>query len=460
MKTTLKTIVFLIISCFLNIIVSAQTLTTLVKFNGTNGDNPWALVQGTNGNLYGLTANSIFMMTPQGSLTVLTNLEFTPGGIGVYPLNGLILGNDGNFYGTRSYYDSGTNAAGMIFEMNAEGALTVLTNFEASSTENFMFGAPAGLTQGNDGNYYGAMGYGPTSPFFGGYFFGMSPVGMFTTQVQLTNGYWPDSPPLQASDGIFFGTTTAGGDSSLFSGAGGGTIYKMTPDGNLTTLVILEETNGEVPFGGLVEGNDGNLYGTCAYGGLYTNGTIFCMTTNGEFTTMASFNGTNGYRPITTLIQASDGNFYGTATGGFGDNFPYNYGTVFKMTPDGTLTTLVTFHGTNGSSPYGSLVQASDGNLYGITGHYNYDYNVDGTVFKITGLNLLPAFQSITLTNGTVNLTWNSVSNWTYRVQYETNLTDVNWTDLPGDVLATNSISSATDIESVSQRFYRLVLLR
>jgi uncharacterized repeat protein (TIGR03803 family) len=458
MKTTLKTIVFLNISWFLAIIVSAQTLTTLVKFNGTNGYNPWALVQGTNGNCYGLTANSIFMMTPQGSLTVLTNLSFNPGPFNGYPLNGLILGNDGNFYGTRSY-DSGTNVAGMIFEMTAEGALTVLTNFETNGIENFQFGTPVGLTQGNDGNFYGAMAYGIDPPDFNGSVFKMTPQGALTTLADFNStnrGFLPNAPPVQASDGNLYGMTAEGGDSSLGSGAGGGTVYKITPDGILTTLVIFEATNGDFPFGGFVQANDGNLYGTCASGGLYTNGTIFRMTTNGALTTVFNFQGTNGNAPITTLIQGSDGNFYGTATG---NEFPYNYGTVFKMTPDGRLTTLVTFQGTNGSSPFGSLVEGSDGNLYGVTSEGG-DAKGDGTIFKITGLNLLPAFQSITLTNGAVNLAWNSVSNWTYRVQYETNLTDANWTNLPGDVLATNSISSATDIESVSQRFYRLVLLR
>ncbi|MGH7954292.1 MAG: hypothetical protein ACREFE_20545, partial [Limisphaerales bacterium] len=107
--------------------------------------------------------------------------------------------------------------------------------------------------------------------------------------------------------------------------------------------------------------------------------------------------------------------------------------------------------------------EGTDGNLYGTTsagGDLSNDYGGDGTIFKITGLNLLPAFQSMTLTNGTVNLTWNSVSNWTYRVQYKTNLTDANWTDLPGDVLATNAISSKTDVAVPAQRFYRLILLR
>ena len=452
-------ILFCIISLFSVVITPAQTLTTLVQFDGTNGYGPFTIIQGTNGNFYGTTAISIFKVTPQGSLTVLTNLEFLPPG-GIYSMSSLIQGNDGSFYGTRTYIDSGTNYAGMIFSMTSEGAMTILTNCETNGIYNSMFGAPTGLTQGKDGNFYGTMHWGLDSPYIGS-IFKITPQGALTTLVNFNennNGAEPNSPPIQASDGNFYGTTIGGGDSSLGSGAGGGTIYKMTADGNLTALVIFEGTNGDFPYGGLVQANDGNLYGTCGYGGLYDKGTIFRLTTNGVLTTLFNFNGTNGTRPVTTLIQASDGNFYGTTTEfGIGD------GTVFKMTLNGTLTTLVTFHGTNGSAPSGSLVEASDGNLYGTTSEggnlsVNYPYG-DGTVFKITGLNLLPAFQSIALTNGTVNLAWNSVSNWTYRVQYKTSLADTNWIDLPGDVQATNVTARKTDSTTSMQRFYRVVLL-
>ncbi|MDE3068643.1 MAG: hypothetical protein KGJ60_13995 [Verrucomicrobiota bacterium] len=460
----MKAIILIVTSCLSTVstvILSAQTLTTLVEFNGTNGYSPYTMIQGSNGDFYGTTANSIFKMTPQGLLTVLTNLSFTTGNRGVYPEGSLIQGNDGDFYGTRSYIANSTNYAGMIFKMTSEGAMTILTNFvQTNGLVPGQFGAPAGLIQEGDGNFYGTMGWGLEPPYVGA-IFKMTAGGTLTTLVNLqsTNGASPGAPPIQAADGNFYGTTAGGGDSSLGSGGGGGTIYKMTSGGILTTLVIFEQTNGLEPFGGLVQANDGNLYGTCAYGGLYDKGLIFRVTTNGALTTLVNFNGTNGARPFTTLIQASDGNFYGTTTeGGIGG------GTVFKMTPDGTLMTLVIFQGTNGAEPYGSLVQTSDGNLYGTTSEggnisYNYPYG-DGTIFKITGLNLLPRFESIILTNGTVNLTWNSVSNWTYQVQYKTNLSDANWTDLPGDVLATNEVSSKTEPAISSQRFYRLVLLR
>ncbi len=446
-------ILFCGISLFSVVITPAQTLTTLVQFDGTNGLFPFTIIQGTNGNFYGTTAISIFKMNLQGSLTVLTNLQFMPPS-SIYSMSSLIQGNDGSFYGTRTYVDSGTNYAGMIFSMTSEGAMTILTNFETNGIYSSRFGQPTGLIQGKDGNFYGTMQGGLDYPYVGS-IFKITPQGVLATLVNFNRanqGAFPNSPPIQANDGNFYGTTIGGGDGSLGSGEGGGTIYKMTPDGNLTTLVIFEGTNGYCPSGCLVQASDGNLYGTCGWGGLYDKGTIFRLTTNGVLVTLFNFNGTNGTDPATTLLQASDGNFYGTTTqGGFGD------GTIFKVTLNGTLTTLVTLHGTNGSTPYGSLIQAADGNLYGTTSEC---FSGSGTIFKITGLNLLPSFQSITLTNGTVNLAWNSVSNWTYRVQYKTSLTDTNWTDLPGDVLSTNVISSKTDVAVPTQCFYRLLLLR
>ena len=433
--------------------LAAQTMTTLVQFDGTNGSSPFTMIQGSDGNFYGLTAESIFKMSPQGSLTTLTNLQFVSS-FGVYPMSGLIQGKDGNFYGVRGFYNSGTNYAS-IFKMAAEGSLTVLTNFEVA------FGA-GGLTQGSDGNFYGAMQWGMDSSSHGS-IFKMTPDGALTTLVNFngTNGDVPNAPPIQANDGNFYGTTV-GSDNAISYPFDSyvGTIYKMTPDGTLTTLFAFDGTNGISSYSCLIQANDGNLYGT-------TDGTIFKTTLDGTLTTLATFNITNGSE-LGSLIQASDGNFYGTASvgGNLSTNGYTSYGTIFKMTPDGTLTTLFSFNGTNGYFPYGSLVQATDGNLYGVTS-YGGNLSVqngggygDGTVFKITGLNLLPSFQSITLTNGNIRLAWNSVSNWTYRVQYKTNLTDASWTDLPGDVLATNVIAGKTDPATPAQRFYRLVLLR
>ena len=184
----------------------------------------------------------------------------------------------------------------------------------------------------------------------------------------------------------------------------------MDTNGVLTTLFSFNQTNGSGPggSGGLIVGSDGALYGVTQQGGPdFTNvnqgdGTIFKITTNGEFTSLASFDGTNGYEP-NSIIQASDGNFYGTTfAGGIDDS--NGGGTVFRMTPDGQLTTLVRFNGTNGEG-VAPLMQASDGCLYGTAGWGGQYFNGVpgsgyGTVFKVTtndDFTLLASFDS---TNG------------------------------------------------------------
>jgi uncharacterized repeat protein (TIGR03803 family) len=157
-----------------------------------------------------------------------------------------------------------------------------------------------------------------------------------------------------------------------------GTVFNITTNGVLTTLLFFNGTNGANPALGLTLGNDGLFYGTTVYGGTnytgtYTgNGTVFKITTNGDLTTLVSFNGTNGYPngyyPQGYLTQGNDGSFYGTTLYGGNPNpvFPgQTYGTIFRVTTNGALTTLTYLNGTNGSQPYSQMVLGSDGNLYG-----------------------------------------------------------------------------------------------
>jgi uncharacterized repeat protein (TIGR03803 family) len=157
----------------------------------------------------------------------------------------------------------------------------------------------------------------------------------------------------------------------------------MTPAGALTTLVKFTGTNGRAPRSSLIQAKDGNFYGTTAVGGSGCGtggcGTVFRMTPTGSLTTLLNFTGTNGNNPgYAALIQAKDGNFYGTTfTGGLN-----NLGTVFKMTSTGTLTTLVNFGSQpDGNQPQASLIQTSDGKFYGTT--RNGGSGLRGTVFRI-----------------------------------------------------------------------------
>lgn len=133
----------------------------------------------------------------------------------------------------------------------------------------------------------------------------------------------------------------------------------------LTTVVSFAGTNGSTPMGTLVQGRDGNFYGVTQNGGSSNAGTIFRLTSDGTLTTLVNFTNTNGLWPHAGLVQGMDGNFYGTTTfGGAYGPAPGN-GTVFKMSPDGILTTLFSFAGTNGAAPESELIEGADGNFYG-----------------------------------------------------------------------------------------------
>ena len=179
---------------------------------------------------------------------------------------------------------------------------------------------------------------------------------------------------VQGSDGNFYGTTSAGGSD------GGGTVFKITPSGTLTTLYSfcqqLSLRGRTFPYAGLVAGTDGNFYGTTLGGGAHGSiGTVFKITPSGVLTTLHSFDTSDGSNPYAPLVLGSDGNFYGTVSGGGA----HACGAIFKITPAGEFTTLHSFvPGSDGYGPNGGLVQASDGNFYGIT-------SADvGTIFEIT----------------------------------------------------------------------------
>ena len=161
-----------------------------------------------------------------------------------------------------------------------------------------------------------------------------------------------------------------------------------SPADRFKTLVYFAGTDGAEPTASLIQGTDGNYYGTTEFGGAYGGGAVFKVTPGGALTTLYSFcslpkcaDGGDLWAP---LIQGTDGNFYGTAeNGGVNGQGCYgSCGTVFRITPAGKLTTLHSFHGDDGANPYAGLVQATDGNLYGATS--SGGANSCGIVFKIT----------------------------------------------------------------------------
>ncbi len=234
----------------------------------------------------------------------------------------------------------------------------------------------------------------------------------FTKLVSFngSNGYAPDYVNLvQGLDGYLYGTTSAGGNNkNCYGGTGGcGTVFKLTPSGIKTIYNFCSQpdcTDGTVPYPGLSEGYDGNFYGTTSGGGANNDGgTIFKITPNGELTTLYSFcalpNCADGANPYAGVIQASDGSLYGTTPyGGTGGG----YGTVYKLTSKGELTTLFSFNSVNGNQPNNGLIQATDGNLYGTTLNTVFRITLQGKLTTLYNLgNFLSFYDYNTLMQGT-----------------------------------------------------------
>ncbi len=360
MKSRLLRLLFLSVPlfCVATVIVSpAQTLTVLAAFNGFNGGLPTAtVVQGTDGNFYGTTNwgegssnghGNVFSVTPSGDLTIVYSFCSLPNcADGAFPAAGLVQGSDENFYGTTT--EGGALNAGTLFKVTPSGTFTTLHSF--CSFQNCADG----------GSPYGTL--------------------------------------VQGSDGDFYGTTNTGGINE------GGTIFKITPGGTLTTIYsfcsLAGCADGAATYSGLVQGEDGNFYGT-TYGGGYRSlyGTVFKVTSTGTLTTLYEFctqpNCADGDFPLAALVQGTDGNFYGTTSEGGNQNCGgYGCGTVFKITPSGTLTTIYDLcsqaNCADGANPW-ALVQATDGSFYGTTrtgGAQN-----DGVVFQVaSGGDLMSAY--------------------------------------------------------------------
>ncbi len=204
-----------------------------------------------------------------------------------------------------------------------------------------------------------------------------SATNTFTTRVNFSgiNGSTPYLESLvQGTDGNLYGTTAAGGSFGL------GTVFNVTPTGTLTTIYNFSGTpDGATPKSGLVLGNTGNFFwGTTTFGGTFGFGTVFKITSVGTLTILYSFGGTDGEYPTAGLVEGADGSFYGTTNEGGA----FGLGTVFKITSAGVLKTLHSFGGAEGEYPLAGLVEGTDGKFYG-TAQFGGTNNL-GTVFKIT----------------------------------------------------------------------------
>jgi uncharacterized repeat protein (TIGR03803 family) len=316
--------------CFAAAIAApAQTFTDLRDFDNGPNDPHWnTTAQGRDGNMYSTTpqvwsgqSGDIFKITPTGTVTGRFTFDGTDGG---YVSAGLTLALGGDFYGAAS--QGGSFGFGTVFKVTPGGAVTTLYNF----------------TNGADGAY-------------------------------------PSAPPIQGVEGNFYGNASScaglpsGNECIPFDTDG--SIYKITPEGAFSVLHTFSGPDGINPFGQLVQGTDGYLYGTTLDGGAHGVGTVFKISTEGDFTLLYTFDGTHGAHPLAGgLIQGYDGNFYGMASQGGASGA----GLLFKITPGGKLKVVYDLANSGCcSNPVGGLVQATDGNFYGTT-------VFGGNVFRIT----------------------------------------------------------------------------
>lgn len=312
-------------------ITPAGKLKTIHSFTGSSTDGAFpqgGVTLGADGNFYGTTyeggtaaAGVVFRVTPSGATTTLHS--FTGGTDGAYPFAPPVEGNDGNFYGTTV---NGGNTikcnsgCGTIYKITPAGALTTLHQFAITDG----YGPYAPLVLGTDGNFYGTTLFGTSAN--AGVVFRITPAGKFTVLFNFdnTHGESPYSGLVQGNDWSFYGTTIYGGTK------GGGVVFKITPAGKLTVLHNLNgTTDGARPYGGLVLGTDGNFYGATSYGATINSncsngcGVLFSITPTGSYSVLYKFDSVTGAQAQVTPFQLTSGVVYGdTTVGGTGNVSP------------------------------------------------------------------------------------------------------------------------------------------
>jgi len=292
------------------------------------------------------------------------------------PFSAISQGRDGRLYSTTAFGGASSSKVGAAYAITTSGGLSKLYDFSASAPNSPL----SGLTLGTDGLFYGSSSSG--GAHLVGTVFKLSDTGLYTNLWDFTGGNdqgTPEAPLVLGTDGNLYSTTEG-----VYSGQYG-TAFKITPKGGLATPHVFKFTDGATPYG-LILGLDGNFYGVTRGGGAHSVGVVFKMTRAGKVTVLHSFAGTagnDGGIPIGGLVQANDGVIYGTTYGGG----TKNWGTVFKISPTGSgYLVLHNFDRTadinDGIQPLGNLALGTDGNVYGTTGgggHQNA-----GALFRVT----------------------------------------------------------------------------
>jgi len=339
----------------------AQVFKVRHNFTGTAG-SPYnsTLTQGRDGRLYGSFSNDettciggLFRFGPGGGGGVMYTFPGSGCSDPVYPYGGVTLATDGNYYGTTEF--NGAYGAGMLYKINSSGTLIDIHDFYPQTDGNYAVAAPI---EGTDGNLYGTT---------GSAVYKYARDGSFTTIffVSLTT-----DPVIQAADGNLYGTTPSGGT------GGCGTIFKITTSGMLLhTYSFPCEAGGEYPYAPIMQASDGNFYGTtqsdCGYVCVYY-GTVYKMTPEGVVSTIHSFGAQGGNYPQSGLTEGTDGYLYG---GTWGNSV------LYRISKDGNYEVLYAMTNQSGTAIAAELMQDTNGIFYGTAANGGrYDY---GTVFSL-----------------------------------------------------------------------------
>jgi len=326
----------------------AGNVSLLHSFDENEGLNPYAgLIQAADGNFYGITGSdvtlaTIYRLDSSGHFTVVYRFGYATAN----PYAALVQGDDGNLFGVAAGGGVDGVGAGTVFRTTPSGAFAALYGFDIPGPVS----PSAALIEGLDGELYGTT-YG--SGYNYGTIFRVNPWGVLSTLhiFEFADGIAPTSAVLQVPDGNFYGTVPSGGYPAW------GTVYRLDSLGEFTILHNFQHWDGAYPSGSLILGEDNDFYGLAAQGGTAGFGTLFRMTSAGSVTTLHNFaGGADGDSPTAALTRASDGYLYGTT-----------WNTIFKSDSTGNVTTLHVFDGSDGSGPFFGLLQALDGNFYGLS---------------------------------------------------------------------------------------------
>jgi len=357
---------------------AAPAETVLYSFEGKHGVHPRSgLIRDKSGTFYGTTLHGgklnvgTVYLFENGKLTVLHS--FKGEGDGAFPNAGVTLDGKGNIFGTTAGADVSTDF-GTIFKLLPSGKEKKLHVFQATPDGN---NPQSALVLGPDGNYYGTAANGAVGA---GDVFKISPNGTFSVVYSFlasTDGGNPVARLLSDGSGTFYGTTYNNGAHAW------GTVFSVTLGGSEHVVYSFTGgVDGRNPATGVIADAGGNLYGTTYFGGTSDHGVVFKVSQDGTETVLHSFTGgDDGANPLGDLLMDKKGNIFGTANQGGANGL----GVVFEITAAGKFKTLHAFQGGqtgDGQNPCGDLYMDKVGVLYGTT--QNGGTNASGTIYMLT----------------------------------------------------------------------------